>query len=993
MLKSATICILLFIIGQAVRGQENVVSLNLIKKESAVLPGEIINLPFFIKNNSGESKLVQISIEAPAEWNVILKANESNVTPNQQLFSVVTLQIPGNFPVGKYFIKINIKESGILSASATFNATVNEVENIKMQLVQAPEYVTAGDTLKATYLLHNLGNTSKNVFIETRNCDVKGSPEIQLDPGESKQILVYTLTTDEIADAKKQFITVRALVGEKLMESIYRSVLVFPSKNIKKDLYHRLPVSFGATYVGTSQQGQYQSARQFELYGSGSLDPGGKHQLEFLARGPDNSNLSFLGMYDQYYISYVNKNLELFAGEKSFEFTPLTESSRFGLGGEGRIILDNGLFLGGLYVKPLFYEEIENEYAFYTGFEKDRYNMVSLYYIRKQNSSTEENTSLGSLNSRFQPFEKTTVEFELSHGTYLDDSDFAYRTNINTQFSVFRLAGNYFFTGKKYPGYFSNSTFYSGNFSANITSNLSLGIYAREDFINAELDTFFTYAPYSKSFQTILNYKLSKHSYLKLYWREFERKDRLALDKFHYKTRSANAQFNHKIQRLNYKLHGEYGNTYNLLLPPGENEQKSYRASLNLAYRFNTQHSVRAFGSWSNINSFVSGERRNLTAGLSANSKISKNLQANFHIQNAYDIDDYYRNRNLMQLNLDYKFLKKHQLIFHSFYTIFRRETENPELTFSISYKYNFGIPVKQLMKAGDVKGRITGENDEPVQGIIVQMLGKSSVTDKNGEFWFKSIQPGKHLLSVDRSNLEVNQTLNIPTPVELDIVEDLETTINLKITRGAKVVGKIIVPEGNQDIAGNIVMELFSEVENYRISVAADGKFSFPLVRPGKWEFKIYEGSIPNGFQIEQTVQHLELQPGQNLTLNSELKKKKRNIIFKSQNISLSTSDKSISKPIKLTATNKTPESNQTEKIIYTIQIGAFTKKVDSESIFFKGYSFDYEKQIDNFYKYFIGKFENLEDAKKEEQKLQNEFAGAFVVAIKNGKVIYDYE
>lgn len=993
MLKSATICIFLFLIGQSVRSQENGISLNLIKKEAAVLPGDIINLPFFIKNNSDEPKTVQISIEAPAEWNVILKKDESNVMPNQQLFSVVTLQIQGNFPVGKYSIKINIKESEKLLASGEFSATVNEVENIKMQLVQAPEYVTAGDTLKATYLLQNLGNTSKNVFIETRNCDVKGTPEIQVNPGDSKEILVYTLTTAEIAEAKKQFITVRALVGEKLMESIYRSVLVFPSKNIKKDLFHRLPVSFTATYVGTNQQEQFQSARHYELFGSGTLDPDGKHHLEFLARGPDNSNLSFLGMYDQYYISYANKNLELFAGEKSFEFTPLTESSRFGLGGEGRIILNNGLFLGGLYVKPRFYEEISNEYAFFTGFEKDRNNQVSLYFIQKQNSFTGKNTSLSSVNSRFQPFEKTTVEIEFSHGTYLEDADIAYRTNINTQFSIFRLAGNYFFTGKKYPGYFSNSTFYSGNFSANLTSNLSLGFYAREDFINAELDTFFTYAPYSKSFQTILNYKLSQRSYLKFYWREYERKDRLALDKFHYKTRSVNAQFNQNIRRLNYKIHGEIGNTSNLLLSAEENEQQSYRASINLAYRFNTKHSVRAFGSWSNINSFVSGERRNLTAGLSANSKISKNLQANFHIQNAYDIDDYYRNRNLMQLNLNYKFLKKHQLVFHSFYTIFRRETENPELTFSISYKYNLGIPVKQLMKAGDVKGRITGENDEPVQGIIVQMLGKSSVTDKNGEFWFKSIQPGKHLLSVDRSNLEVNQTLNIPTPVELDIFEDTETPINLKITRGAKVEGKISVPEGNPDIAGNIVMELFNELENYRISVAADGNFSFPLVRPGKWEFKIYEGSIPGGFEIEQTVQHLELHPGEYLPVNLELKKKKRNIVFKSQNISLSSSDNNVLQPLKVSKSGKTSEPNQQEKIIFTIQVGVFTKKVAPDSKFFKGYSFDYEKQNGNFYKYFIGKFENLEDAKKEAQKLQDKFEGAFVVGIKNGKIIYDYK
>jgi hypothetical protein len=616
-----------------------------------------------------------------------------------------------------------------------------------------------------------------------------------------------------------------------------------------------------------------------------------------------------------------------------------------------------------------------------------------LYYITKQNSLTKKDATLGSVNSTFQPFNRTTVDFEFSYGEYLDKSDIAYRTNINTQFLIFRLAGNYFFTGKNYPGYYSNSTFYSGNFSANLTSDLSVGIYAREDFINAELDTFFIYAPYSKSFQSILNYNFNQRSYVKLFWREFERKDRLALDKFHYKTRSFNAQFNQTIQRLNYKLHGEIGNTTNLLLAEGENEQKTYRASLNLIYRFNTRHSLRAFGSWSNINSFVSGERRNITAGLSVNSRISKNLKANFHIQNAYNIDDYYRNRNLMQFNLDYKFLKKHQLILHSFYTIFRRETENPELTFSLSYKYNFGIPVKQIMKAGDVKGRITNISDAPVQGVIVQMLGKSSVTDKNGEFWFKSIQSGIHLLNVDRSKLEINETWNIPLPLEIEIVEDQETNINLRITEGARVEGEIHVSDDSPEMAGNIVIELYNDLEQYRISTDEAGGFSFPLVRPGNWQFKIYQGSIPSGFEIDQTTQQFELQPEENKKLDIELKKKKRNIIFKSQNISLSSTNNNVLAPIKLTSAQKVETEEKENKLIYTIQIGVFSKKVNPNSSFFKGRSFDYEIQINNFYKYCIGKFENLNEARKEEEKLKKEFGDAFLVALKNGKVIYDFE
>lgn len=990
--KLLIICSVLLFTGLAASSQQKTLSLKLVKKEAEILPGQIINFPFFITNKSGRPLQLNTEISVPQGWKVIIKSKTVLIEPEKQNFSVFTLQVPPGYPVGKYEIVVKAVADGQTLATEIADLRVKEIENISLQLLEAPDYILAGDTLKANYQLQNQGNTLKNVFIETGNCQVSGDPEIKLRPGKTAKFTVFKVIPEETSKAVKEFISVRAVVDEKVMESKYQSILVFPSKNTKKDLFHRFPVSLSATYISTNRQAKYQSAYQFELFGSGWLGPQQKHKIEFLARGPNNTNLSFLGMYDQYYLSYSGKNLEVFLGEKSFSFTPLTESSRFGVGTENKVKLNNGLFMGFLYVNPRFFGEIEDEYAIYTGFEKDRNNILSLYFIQKNNRLTQEDTYLGSLNTIFQPLKKTTVELELSRGVFGEIADNAYRTNINTQFLIFNLAGNYFYTGKNYPGFYSNSTFYSGNLSANLTSRLSIGVYAREDFLNAELDTFFVYAPYSKSFQTILNYNFANRSYLKFFWREFERKDRLALDKFHYKTRSVNAQINQKIKKFDYDVIGEIGNTTNYLLAPGQNKQQTYRASLNLGYRLNPRNAFRAFGSWSNINRFVSGEQRNLTAGLSATSKISKNFSANFHLQNAYNIDDYYRNRNLMQLNLDYRFLKHHQFTVRSFYTIFRRQTENPEFTFSATYTYNFGLPVKQLVKAGDLKGRITNENDEPVEGVIVNLLNESAVTNKNGEFRFPSIQPGRHLLSVDRSDFEIDEVTNIPLPIEVEILEEQTTTINFKITEGAKVTGRFVTEKKQPDefSGGNIVIELASETEQFRISSSPDGAFSFPVVRPGNWKLKIYSSSIPKGYELNQTLYNLTLEPGAKKTVNIDLKPKKRNIIFKSQNISLSTSDMNKNKPVELSGSPKAKTNKQPNGNFYSIQVGAFSKQIEPNAEFFKGYKFDHEKKIGNYYIYFIGTFENREQAEKAKPELQKAFKGAFVVRFKNGNAIY---
>ncbi len=279
---------------------------------------------------------------------------------------------------------------------------------------------------------------------------------------------------------------------------------------------------------------------------------------------------------------------------------------------------------------------------------------------------------------------------------------------------------------------------------------------------NAELDTFFVSAPYTKSFQTFINYNIAQRAYLRVYWREFERKDRLVFDKFHYKTKSINAHFSHKIRKIDYNLLGEYGETTNFLLSEN-NQQTTYRGIANLGYHFNSKNSIRLTGSWSNINSFVSGDRRNITAGIYVISQITKNLRANFHVQNAYDIDDYYRNRNLMQFNIEYNFLKHHTISARSFYTLFRQYVNDPEFTATINYTYTFGVPLKQVIKAGDIKGQITYENGDPAEGIVLSVQNKTAITDKNGEYLISTVQPGRHLLFVDRSKFEINQVTKYP--------------------------------------------------------------------------------------------------------------------------------------------------------------------------------------------------------------------------------------
>ena len=1005
MLRKILIISILIVFWAAELGAQpnSSITFTLLKKESDVLPGDIINMALFVNNTGTEKLNLDVQIRTPEMWKIINPKQNVNLGPSEKKLLIYTFQIPANFPVGDYSVQLIAisTESKDTVGFSEIVYTVKEVESIKMILVDSPGHVIAGDTLKATYVLQNLGNTTKKVFVETQNCDVEGGAEIEIQPEATKEFTVYKLTSKEIIDVQRVSYTVRAVASGKVYRSIFSQVLVFPSKNVKKDLFFRFPVSFSATYLASNQNDKYESGYQFQLSGSGTLDPEGKHKLEFLARGPNNSNLSFLGLYDQYYMSYSSKNLELFVGEKSYRLTPLTESSRFGMGTENRVIFNNGLSVGFMYVKPRYLEDVNNEMAGFTGYEFNKNNNVTFYYITKKTDSTSDLVNLASINTELQPFKQTSLEFELSRGAFQGLSDNAFRALLNTQLWIFRLAGNYYYTGKNYPGYYTNSSFYSGNLSARLTSRLNIGVYSREDFRNAQLDTFFVTAPYSKSFQTVANYNLARHAYLKVYWRTFERKDRSVLNKFHYLTKSLNAQFNHRARKIEYTLLGEYGKTTNYLYEPPDNKQTTYRSTINFGYRFNSNNTVRVFGSWSNINSFVSGEQRNLIAGATAASQISKNLNANIHIQNAYNIDDYYRNRNLMQLNLDYRFLRKHKLSLRSLYTIFKQQVDDPEFTFSLDYAYNFGIPLKQVIQGGDVKGQITDDSGEPIEGIILNIQNKTAITDKNGNFWFKTIPPGKQLIVVDRSGFEINEVTSIPTPVEVDVIEDKVSVLNFKITKGARLNGRFII-EGKDDkllnnssllTADNIVVELKNEFEQFRITTDKSGSYSFPMVRPGKWVFKIYATSIPSGYEISPSIYNVELKAGEEKNINPVIKTKKRNIIFKSQGTTMSATNTLSVKnndnaEIKQVTVEQKKKTNQNGNF-YSIQIGAFKKPLKHDSRFLRGLQFDHERQVDNFYKYYIGNFSSFQEAKEALEKLKLKFKEAFIVPFKNGNPV----
>ncbi len=999
--KCLFLAIVLVILGGGIAGQNSkIVSVNATKQNINAMPGDVVNVPLFIKNTSTDSVAVRLRVINPQGWRLISNIELDYLKPLEQKFIVISTRIPALCLPESYVLGVELKtETGELLSEGLTRVRVEEVEKIALEQLESADNVKAGETYTGHYLLKNLGNSEKTVFIKTLNCDVDGNVNVVLKPGESSKISVVKHTSEEIGTTRKDYIKVYAMLGGEIKSSASSSLLIFPVKTIKKDMFFRYPVNAKVSYLAAYTDQEYSSAYQVDFSGKGPLDPAGKHRFEFIARGPNNSGISYFGDYDQYFAGYSNKNLEVRVGQNSYQFTPLTESSRYGFGVENKVILNNGLSAGFIYVTPRYVAGVERDMAVYTQFEKNKNTTLALYVIQKDYTASSEPAYLFSVSSAFKPIKSTSLEFEFSHGFKGDEAGNAYKINVSSRLSVFSINGVYYNVGENYPGYYSNSKFYSGSLAARLSKKINVGMSARRDFSNAELDTFYVTAPYTESLQYYLNYTISRRANLRIYWRDYERKDRLSEESYHYNTRSVNSQFTHKLNRLSYSLKGEYGKTTNYLLSELSGKQNTWQAYANTRFKFSNSISVTAFGSYSNLNSYLSDDERNATTGLSITAQVRAKLRASLRVQNAYDIEESYRERNLMQFNVDYKMAKNHELSFHSYYTLYRNQTEDPDVFISASYNYKFGVPLKRVVKAGDFTGRLTVDSGEPKEGVLLTLLNKTAITNAKGEFEFRTLPPGVYMLHIDRSKFAIDEMPVLPSPIKIEIIEDQETNLNIGITQGAKLKGKFVVkpsetnglPAEEKPEIGNIIIELSNDLEKFRIATEQDGSFSFPLVLPGTWSFKIYENTLPKGYLLDQKDYSFLFKPGELMDFNIDLKQKKRKIIFKSQGLSLSNSGLGGLKPLsKANTIVSSKTADKSETIFYTVQIGTFSERKAASSSFFKGKSFDMERQINNLYKYFIGRFSSQSEAREMKEELANDFEGAFVVAFKNDKLIY---
>jgi len=123
-------------------------------------PPQILTTLFRVTNNGKQRRKFEASVELPAGWKLITREFPFELAPGQTDLRLVSFLVPYSSLAGKYQITYLVRDREFLSVSDLFPVTiiVLPVPRLELRVLQAPDYVVAGEKYSASFLVVNEGN-------------------------------------------------------------------------------------------------------------------------------------------------------------------------------------------------------------------------------------------------------------------------------------------------------------------------------------------------------------------------------------------------------------------------------------------------------------------------------------------------------------------------------------------------------------------------------------------------------------------------------------------------------------------------------------------------------------------------------------------------------------------------------------------------------------------------------------------------------------------
>lgn len=855
-------------------------------KKDSLMPGTSTSISFPLENMSAENKIYDITITASSPYiTPILSNGEFPVNAHDKTVYIAPIRVSAEAAQGVYSVILQgtDRQDGT-HFTKTSKVIIAGTRKLSLTALDSPEFIRAGETIRASFLLKNNGNVTENLILESRNAVVDHDFSLKLSPAESTVINIYKVTKADLTQNEFQNLnlSVYSKDNPKENQTAYVSIKILSVQPTEDDIYHRLPVSASLSFIGMKNMGVYHDGFQGEVYGKGTLDKENKNQIEFHAVSANPVEFNSFTQYEEYFINYKRDQFFVHLGDKTYSASYLTEFARYGRGAEVRYDFKK-VSLGGFYNHPRFFRDIKDEFNMYSTFKIKKESEITAGYLYKIPRHEEMNFGNIRLDSeahlpytagKFKISKNITVSGEAAYSKTEKMNGTAYMAQAQANFERFDGNVMYMRATPEFAGYFTNTNTVNGNLQYRISKKISVFANYIQDAKNFQRDTLFLAAPYRRFLQYGIQYKYLPSGFVMLYNGFQKYQDRLEPKQFDYYEKYFKISINQNIGMFQLNLDGQFGNTNNYL--SGFKGNSSFYTA-NVAFeRFKTSFNV--YASYAISSRYQLQNERQIYYGARIFSRFSDKMSLSVFYQNNYMPEEYFRDRNLFELLFHRELFPGNELDVSGRYSLQRGELGNKDFIFSLRYTLRLNVPVQKTAEYTSLSGNIRNLGVKKIDGIRLMMGSYLSVTDKEGNYIFKNIIPGEYFLEVDRSTTEINDITNVSLPASVHLT-DKENIFNFGLTTASTIKGSIELiendskdpysfaqfqPKTEKNKRQSIIIESSNGEQTYRKIAFIGESFDFTYLRPGEWKVKLYRNGLDKHYKIVVDTFQYVLKPGE---------------------------------------------------------------------------------------------------------------------------------
>lgn len=874
------VIILLYFIPYIFQAQE--FSVDLVNQKTLLTPGKVQTLVYKITNPYPNAVNFTPDIILPQDWTLTATPYELILEPQESKICIVSLDVPIYASEGEYrigFVLNNIlNDHGLVKQ---FVVSVKKVQKIGLEVISKTDYVKAGDTIHSSFSLKNEGNVEENVFIlPSEGTFIKGDNPILLSAGESTIIESFQITDSKQARPSQNLLKLTASLRTDSIQSVFASQRtdVIPMFQVNDDIWLRFPIKVSASYMGGHYYNDFKTGFQGEVYGRGSLNEENTKLLEFRAIGPDRFNLTSFSQYEEYFVNYESKNFFAHLGDKTFFSSTLTEFARYGRGVELRKKI-NKVELGGFYNNPRFYNDIKDEFNLYAKFNFSSQNNIRYGYLLKQMEDAIDN-HLHYVYGEGNLFNKIDLQGEYAISEHENTQGQAWQLQGQAYFNNININASYIYASPTFTGYYTNTDFFTSNVNYRILPKLNITANYQKDARNFERDTLYSAAPYRERLQVGVRYNYLKRGVISVYRGVQEYEDRMEQKQFFYREKFNRFELLQYFSNFTLNLQAFFAETDNFLTY-SSGKSSLYSANINYNYK---ESSFNFYSSYSKANRYENRDDEQFLFGGSINTVLYKKLSARIFYQNTYYLEDYYTDRNLFELSLNYRLTPRQQIDLISRYTLPQRQIENKDFSFSIRYSIDINAPLKKIKEYGTLRGNVANLHNVKIEGLKIYLGTHTALVDSKGEFIIKNIKPDTYFLEIDQETLGIKDIPDIAVPIKITILEG-ENNIDFGLTKASDIKGTIVFDSSMGSInKQSVIIEVSSESTVIRKICDITKPFDFTYLKPGDWNLKVYRNELDAKYKIETDELHFSLSPNEEKVISIKISEIKKDIKYLQQ-------------------------------------------------------------------------------------------------------------